>query len=56
VAEILSESTRRNDLLKKLNLYMTGGVQEYWVVDPKKKQLSIKLQKKLFPLRFQTSL
>jgi prevent-host-death family protein len=26
VAEILSESTRRNDLLKKLNLYMTGGV------------------------------
>lgn len=41
VIEILSESTRRNDLLKKLNLYMTGGVREYWVVDPKNKQLSI---------------
>ncbi|MCK9525716.1 MAG: type II toxin-antitoxin system Phd/YefM family antitoxin [Limnochordia bacterium] len=41
VVEILSESTRRNDLLKKLDLYMTGGVQEYWVVDPKNKQLSI---------------
>ena len=41
VVEILSESTRRNDLLKKLNLYMTGGVQEYWVVDPNNKQLSI---------------
>ena len=41
IVEILSEGTRRNDLLKKLNLYMTGGVQEYWVVDPKNKQLSI---------------
>ena len=41
VVEIVSESTRRNDLLKKLNLYMTGGVLEYWVVDPKNKQLSI---------------
>lgn len=41
IVEILSEGTRRNDLLKKLNLYMTGGVREYWVVDPKNKQLSI---------------
>ena len=41
LVEILSESTRRNDLLKKLNLYMHGGVKEYWIVDPKNKQISV---------------
>jgi prevent-host-death family protein len=41
VVEILSERTRRNDLLKKLNLYMHGGVKEYWIVDPKNKQISV---------------
>ena len=34
VVEILSESTRRNDLIKKLDLYMVGGVEEYWIADP----------------------
>lgn len=41
VVEILSASTRRNDFIKKLNLYMKGGVKEYWIVDPKNKQVSI---------------
>lgn len=41
VVEILSQSTRRNDLLKKLNLYMDAGVREYWIVDPKNKQISV---------------
>lgn len=41
VVEILSESTKRNDLIKKLNLYMQGGVKEYWVVDSKSKQITI---------------
>lgn len=34
VVEVLSESTRRKDMLKKLDLYLQGGVREYWVVNP----------------------
>lgn len=41
VVEVLSESTRRNDLIKKLNLYMIGGVEEYWIIDPKSKAVTI---------------
>ena len=39
--EILSEGTKSNDLLKKLNLYLEGGVQEYWIVDPQNKQVFV---------------
>jgi prevent-host-death family protein len=34
VIEVLSESTQKKDLLKKLNLYVEGGVKEYWIVNP----------------------
>ena len=34
VVEILSESTRDKDLIKKLDLYKTCGIKEYWIVDP----------------------
>jgi len=34
VIEILSNSSRRLDRLTKLNLYQRAGVQEYWIVDP----------------------
>ena len=34
ILEILSPSTRTNDLFRKLNKYRFAGVQEYWVVDP----------------------
>ncbi|MFB5066760.1 MAG: Uma2 family endonuclease [Candidatus Wallacebacter cryptica] len=34
VVEIPSSSTRRNDMAYKLNSYMLGGVEEYWIVDP----------------------
>lgn len=34
VVEILSESTRSKDLIKKLDLYMQGGVEEYWIINP----------------------
>ncbi|MDA8336958.1 MAG: Uma2 family endonuclease [Peptococcaceae bacterium] len=34
VVEIISESTRSKDFIKKLNLYMSTGVKEYWIVDP----------------------
>ena len=32
--EVLSPSTRSRDMLKKLDLYCTCGVKEYWIVDP----------------------
>lgn len=34
VIEVLSESTRRMDMLKKLDLYSSSGVSEYWIVNP----------------------
>ena len=37
VVEILSESTRSKDMIKKLDLYKQCGVKEYWLVDPKNK-------------------
>jgi Uma2 family endonuclease len=34
VCEILSPSTRKNDLTVKKELYQAHGVKEYWIVDP----------------------
>lgn len=39
--EVLSRSTRRKDILKKLDLYMQTGVKEYWIVDPDKKEVAV---------------
>lgn len=39
--EVLSRSTRRKDMLKKLDLYMQTGVKEYWMVDPDKKEVAV---------------
>ena len=41
VAEVLSESTRKKDLVLKLNKYMTAGVREYWLVDPDRKKVIV---------------
>lgn len=41
VLEILSENTRKKDMLEKLNTYMLSGVKEYWVIDPKYKKALI---------------
>jgi Uma2 family endonuclease len=35
--EILSESTRNHDLVRKKDLYQRFGVKEYWVIDPESK-------------------
>lgn len=43
VVEILSESTRSKDLIKKLDLYMSGGVREYWIVNPLNREVTIYL-------------
>jgi len=34
VAEVLSKSTRKNDLSVKKDAYESNGVKEYWIVDP----------------------
>ena len=39
VVEILSPQTRSRDHIKKLNVYMEGGVSEYWIVDPKNQKV-----------------
>jgi Uma2 family endonuclease len=41
VVEILSESTRSKDLVKKLDLYMSCHVQEYWIVNPMNKEVIV---------------
>lgn len=45
VVEIISEYTRRKDFVKKLDLYMTCGIQEYWIVNPYNKEVTIFLFK-----------
>ncbi|HBP37628.1 MAG TPA: type II toxin-antitoxin system Phd/YefM family antitoxin [Clostridiales bacterium] len=39
VIEILSPHTRSMDLVKKLNVYLSGGIGEYWVVDPRDRKV-----------------
>ncbi len=41
VVEVLSPSTRRKDMLAKLDLYLRTGVQEYWLVDPDAQQIMV---------------
>lgn len=37
--EIVSESTRRKDYIKKLQKYVDAGVREYWILDPERRTL-----------------
>lgn len=39
--EILSESTRHIDMLKKFNIYLEAGVREYWIVSPEDKIITV---------------
>lgn len=41
VVEILSAITRSKDLIKKLDLYMSCGVKEYWIVNPLNKEIAV---------------
>ena len=41
VAEILSPSTRKKDMFKKLVKYSDAGVKEYWLIDPKKLEILV---------------
>lgn len=39
VLEVLSESTRKKDMLKKLNLYLYAGINEYWIINPMRQEV-----------------
>ncbi|MDW7658893.1 MAG: Uma2 family endonuclease [Bacillota bacterium] len=41
VVEILSPGTRGKDQVKKLNVYLDGGVDEYWIVDPRDRKVTL---------------
>ena len=41
VIEILSDSSQRIDRVVKFNLYRQAGVQEYWIVDPATRTVSV---------------
>ena len=41
VVEVLSKSTRRNDLTIKKDTYEAQGVREYWIIDPYMKIVSV---------------
>jgi len=41
VCEILSPSTRKNDLTIKKELYQNHGVKEYWIVDPSNRSVEV---------------
>lgn len=41
LVELLSPSTRKKDMQYKLHKYGHAGVREYWIVDPKKKNVIV---------------
>jgi len=41
VAEVVSESSRGRDNQKKPREYLAFGIQEYWIVDPRLRQVSV---------------
>lgn len=41
VVEVLSESTKKKDVVVKGAKYSSAGVREYWIVDPKKKRVHV---------------
>lgn len=45
VVEIIAEGTRSKDFIKKLDLYMSTGIKEYWIVNPLNEEVSVYLFK-----------
>lgn len=41
VLEVLSASTQKKDMLKKLNLYLHAGVKEYWIVNSARREVYV---------------
>ena len=46
VVEVLSESTRRYDLMEKRQIYRESGIDEIWLVDEDRRQLIIDYRQK----------
>ena len=50
IVEILSQSNKDHDLVRKLDKYLAAGVREYWIADPeKRKVLAYDLVHDMFP-------
>ena len=43
LVEVLSKSTRKNDLTIKKDAYEANGIREYWIIDPYMKAISVYL-------------
>jgi Uma2 family endonuclease len=41
VVEVLSESTQRNDRVRKRGFYLASGIPEYWIVDGESRTIEI---------------
>ncbi len=41
VVEVLSATNKNHDLIRKLELYRTTGIKEYWIVNPFSKEISV---------------
>ena len=41
IVEIASPSTRRRDREQKRSLYMDAGVEEYWMIDPERRSVTV---------------
>ncbi len=53
IIEVLSPSTLRKDMIIKLNKYMAAGVREYWMIDPKRKNIIVyDFQHNQYPMIF----
>ena len=39
--EVLSPSTKRKDIIIKLNKYLNAGVREYWMIDPLEETVTV---------------
>jgi Uma2 family endonuclease len=41
VVEVVSPSTARRERTEKLEIYARNGVEEYWIVDPRRRELTL---------------
>lgn len=51
IVEVISPSNSAHDYVRKLNLYASAGVREYWIIDPLCREVSVYLfEKSPFPV------
>ena len=43
LCEVLSDSNARNDLVKEMRVYHRASVPRYWIVDPDRETLSVRI-------------